>query len=446
MRNRKLLLIIITTLLFLCIYSVAYADDEPLKIADLQQAIDTVWLLFAAFLVFWMQAGFGMVEAGFTRAKNAANILMKNFMDFSVASIAYWAVGFAIMFGVSTAGIVGKSGFFLAGNFEHLSLGVPKLAYWLFQVVFAGTAATIVSGAMAERTRFTAYLTYSFILSLIIYPIVGHWTWGGGWLASLGFSDFAGSTVVHSVGGWAALMGTIILGPRIGKFNKDGSANAIPGHNIPLAALGVFILWLGWFGFNPGSTVSATGSNTSLIAKIAVNTNLSAAAGAITAMLLVWVMYGKPDASMTMNGSLAGLVAITAPCDSVAPVSAVIIGLIGGVIVVLGVSLLDKIHIDDPVGAIPVHGMNGVWGTLAVGLFHEGKALFTGGGISQLGVQALGVISVFAFVTVTMGLVFLAIKKTIGLRVHPDEEAEGLDISEHSMESYPDFRVTPMIR
>ena len=445
MSNKKRLLII-TIVLFLSAYNLSYADDEPLKVADLQQAIDTVWLLIAAFLVFWMQAGFGMVEAGFTRAKNAANILMKNFMDFSVASIAYWAVGFAIMFGVSAAGIVGKSGFFLAGNFEHLSLGVPKLAYWIFQVVFAGAAATIVAGGMAERTRFPAYLCYSFVISAIVYPIVGHWVWGGGWLSNLGFSDFAGSTVVHSVGGWAAFMGTIILGPRRGKFNKDGSANAIPGHNIPLAALGVFILWLGWFGFNPGSTVSATGRNTALIAQIAVNTNLSAAAGAIAAMLLVWFLYGKPDASMTMNGSLAGLVAITAPCDSVAPVSAIIIGVIGGVTVVLGVSLLDKIHVDDPVGAIPVHAMNGVWGTLAVGLFHGEKGLFTGGGISQLGIQALGIISVFLFVTITMGLVFLAIKKTIGLRVSPDDEAEGLDISEHSMESYPDFRVTSIIR
>jgi Amt family ammonium transporter len=445
MLNKKFLLIIVSVL-FLGICSVSYANSETLSLGDLQQAIDTVWLLFAAFLVFWMQAGFGMVEAGFTRAKNAANILMKNFMDFSVASIAYWAVGFAIMFGVSESGIIGKSGFFLMSNFEHLSLGVPKLAYWIFQVVFAGAAATIVAGAMAERTRFTSYLIYSFIISAIIYPIVGHWIWGGGWLGNLGFSDFAGSTVVHSVGGWAALMGTVILGPRIGKFNQDGSANAIPGHNIPLAALGVFILWLGWFGFNPGSTVSATGSNTALIAKIAVNTNLSAAAGAISAMFLVWAMYGKPDASMTMNGALAGLVAITAPCDSVAPVSAVIIGIIGGILVVLGVAFLDKIHVDDPVGAVPVHGMNGVWGTLAVGLFHAENGLFTGGGISQLGAQALGVISIFAFVTVTMGIVFFLIKKTIGLRVSPDEEGEGLDVAEHSMESYPEFRVTSMIR
>jgi len=445
MLNKKfLLIIIIMSVLWVC--NISYANDEPMKIADLQQAIDTVWVLFAAFLVFWMQAGFGMVEAGFTRAKNAANILMKNFMDFSVASIAYWAVGFAIMFGVSASGIIGTSGFFLAGNFEHLSLGIPKLAYWIFQVVFAGAAATIVAGAMAERTRFTSYLIYSFIISAIIYPIVGHWIWGGGWLGKLGFSDFAGSTVVHSVGGWAALMGTVILGPRIGKFNKDGSANAIPGHNIPLAALGVFILWLGWFGFNPGSTVSTTGSNTALIAKIAVNTNLSAAAGSIAAMLLVWAMYSKPDASMTMNGALAGLVAITAPCDSVAPVSAVIIGIIGGILVVFGVAFLDKIRVDDPVGAIPVHGMNGVWGTLAVGLFHSEKGLFTGGGISQLGVQALGVISIFAFVAVTMGIVFFLIKKTIGLRVSPDEEGEGLDVAEHSMESYPEFRTISMIR
>ena len=445
MFNKKFLLII-TTILILGVCSVSYANDEPFKIADLQKAIDTVWVLFAAFLVFWMQAGFAMLETGFTRAKNAANILMKNLMDFSVASIAYWAVGFAIMFGVSASGIIGTSGFFLVGNFEHLSLRIPKLAYWIFQVVFAGAAATIVAGAMAERTRFTSYLIYSFIISAIIYPIIGHWIWGGGWLGKLGFSDFAGSTVVHSVGGWAALMGTVILGPRIGKFNKDGSANAIPGHNIPLAALGVFILWLGWFGFNPGSTLSATGSNTALIAKIAVNTNLSAAAGSIVAMLLVWAMYGKPDASMTMNGALAGIVAITAPCDSVAPVSAVIIGIIAGILVVLGVAFLDKIRVDDPVGAVPVHGMNGVWGTLAVGLFHSERGLFTGGGISQLGIQALGVISIFAFVVVAMGIVFFLIKKTIGLRVSPDEEGEGLDVAEHSMESYPEFRAISMIR
>jgi len=302
-----------------------------------------------------------------------------------------------------------------------------------------------VAGGMAERMKFQAYLIYSFLISAFIYPIVGHWIWGGGWLANFGFADFAGSTVVHTVGGVAALIGTIILKSRIGKYNTDGSVNAIAGHNIPLAALGVFILWFGWFGFNPGSTLGV--GDGSLIARIAINTNLAAAAGGIVAMLVVWRMFGKPDLSMAMNGALAGLVAVTAPCAFIDPWAAIVIGGVGGVLVVLGVVLLDKFRIDDPVGAFPVHGINGIWGTLSVGLF--GKAalgvstngLFYGGGLTQLGIQALGVLAVVGFVGVTMGIIFKLIDATIGLRVSEEEELKGLDIGEHGMESYTGFQI-----
>lgn len=413
-------------------------------------AIDTVWTLVAAFLVFFMQAGFAMVEAGFTRAKNAANIMMKNLMDFSVGSIAYWLVGFGIMFGASAAGLFGTNGFFLSSADPSTGDGLWQFAYWIFQVVFAATAATIVSGAMAERTKFGAYLFYSVFISALIYPVVGHWIWGGGWLSNKGMVDFAGSTVVHSVGGWAALAGAIMLGPRLGKYNKDGSSNAIPGHNIPLAALGVFILWFGWFGFNPGSTTAGTNLS---IATIAVTTNLAAAAGAILAMFTAWVRFGKPDTSMALNGALAGLVAITAPCASVSPLSAIIIGAIGGVLVVLSVEVIDKVlHVDDPVGAISVHGVCGAWGTLAVGLFAEaayGEAsgagaingLFFGGGLSQFFIQLIGVVSVFVWVFAAALLLFYIAKKTIGLRVSNEEQLKGLDIGEHGMEAYAGFQI-----
>src|SRR5690606_17097602 len=343
---------------------------------SLAAAINTVWTMVAAFLVFIMQAGFAMVEAGFTRAKNAGNIVLKNLMDFSVASIAYWAVGFAVMFGASAAGVLGTSGFFLGGGLDHVDPGVPLLAFVMFQTVFAGTAATIVSGAMAERTRFTAYLAFSAILSALIYPIVGHWVWGGGWLGSLGMLDFAGSTVGHSVGAWAALVGIALVGPRAGRFGPNGQVRPIPGHNLILATLGVFILWFGWFGFNAGSTLAGTDAN---IGRIALTTNLAAASGAATALFLSRLVNGHPGVAEALNGALAGLVAITAGCAFVSPAAAVLIGAGGGLLLLPGSRLLERLHLDDAVGAVPVHGIAGAWGTLAVGLFHEELGLFTGG-------------------------------------------------------------------
>jgi Amt family ammonium transporter len=405
---------------------------------EMVTAINTIWVLVAAFLVFFMQPGFAMLEAGLIRVKNVGNILMKNLMDFCMASLGYWAVGFALMYGVGNL-FVGGSYFFLAGVPEQIS-GVPSLAFWLFQLVFAGTAATIVAGAMAERTKFAAYLAYSLVIGAFVYPIVGHWVWGGGWLGNLGFLDFAGSSVVHSVGGWAGLMGAIVLGPRLGKYNEDGSPNAIPGHSVPLAVLGMFILWFGWFGFNSGSTLS--GMETGLIAKVAANTNLAAAAGAVVAMAVAWLKTGKPDIGLTINGGLAGLVAITAGCAFVTPLNSIAIGAIGGVIAVYGVSFLDKVRVDDPVGAVPVHAFAGVWGTLAVGLFHETGGLLYGAWWSQLGVQAIGVAAVFAWAAVTVGGVFIIIKYTIGLRVSYEEEIMGLDRGEHAVDSYPDFEVS----
>ncbi len=413
-------------------------------------AINTVWTLVAAFLVFFMQAGFAMVEAGFTRAKNAANIMMKNLMDFCVGSIVYWLLGFGIMFGADKLGLFGTDGFFLSAGNPSTGSGLWQYAFWMFQVVFAATAATIVSGAMAERTKFIGYLLYSAVISALIYPVVGHWIWGGGWLSGLDFVDFAGSTVVHSVGGWAALAGAIVLGPRYGKYNGRGESKAIPGHNIPLAALGVFILWFGWFGFNPGSTTAGTNLS---IATIAVTTNLAAAAGAIAAMITVWFQFGKPDTSMTLNGALAGLVAITAGCASVSPGSAIIIGALAGILVVFAVEFIDKkLKIDDPVGAISVHGVCGAFGTLCVGLFAQsayGEAsgagavngLFFGGGIKPLITQLTGVVSVFFWVFTSAFILFKLIKVTVGLRVSKEEELRGLDIEEHGMESYSGFQI-----
>lgn len=402
---------------------------------DVEIAINTVWVLVAGFLVFFMQPGFAMLEAGFTRAKNTANILMKNFMDFCMASIGFWMVGYAVMFGHGNF-FMGTSYFFLSGMPEE-TFGIPSMAFWFFQLAFAGAAATIVAGAMAERTKFSAYLIYSLIISAFIYPVVGHWVWGGGWLYKLGFLDFAGSTVVHSVGGWASLIGTIFLGPRIGKYNGDGSVNAIPGHNLSLAALGTFILWFGWFGFNPGSTLS--GMDSGLVAKIAVNTNLAAASGAITALTAAWLKTRKPDFGLTMNGALAGLVAVTAPCAFISPLSAIIVGTIGGLVMFSAVFLLDRIKIDDPVGAIPVHGFCGLWGTISLGLFHESYGLFFGGGWHQLGIQALGSVAVFGWIILTMSILFGILRKTIGIRVSEHEETIGLDLGEHAVRSYPDF-------
>ncbi|HHP7234452.1 MAG TPA: ammonium transporter [Desulfobacterales bacterium] len=423
--------------------AISWAADEAPTAESNRNAIDLVqshadylWTLIAAALVFFMQAGFAMVEAGFTRAKNAINIMMKNLMDFSMGTLAFWAVGFGLMFGVSSTGWFGTSGFFLS----DFSLdGDPwVLAFWMFQVVFAATAATIVSGAMAERTKFSGYLIYSVIISGLIYPIFGSWAWGSlyngsGWLEGLGFIDFAGSTVVHSVGAWAALAGTIVLGPRLGKYAKDGRIKPILGHNMPLAALGVFILWLGWFGFNPGSTTAANKD----IAMIFVNTNLAAAAGAVLAMFSSWFKFGKPEVGMSLNGGLAGLVAITSPCASVTPFSAVLIGAAAGVIVVLSVLFFEKIRVDDPVGAISVHGVCGAWGTLAAGIFNIG-----GTSLKIIGVQLLGIGAAFLWVFPTAFLMFKLIDKTIGLRVSPEEELEGLDFTEHAGNAYPDFEVS----
>lgn len=421
---------------------IASAETSEETIRTISIGLDTVWVLVAAFLVFFMQAGFGMVEAGFIRAKNTTNILTKNFLDFCMATIGFFGVGYAIMFGTGN-GFMGGNGFFLSGATNPTDLPLP--AFWLFQAAFCGAAATIVAGGMAERMKFPAYLIYSLLISAIVYPIVGHWVWGGGWLAELGFLDFAGSSVVHTTGGVAALIGTIMLKPRIGKYRKDGSANVLGGHSIPLAALGVFILWFGWFGFNPGSTLGV--GDGSLIALIAANTSLAAAAGGIAAMVTVWIKLGKPDLSMAMNGALAGLVAVTAPCAYIDPVFAIIIGAVGGVLVVLGVLLLDKLKIDDPVGAFPVHGINGIWGTLAVGLFGKesmglmNDGLFLGGGIKQFGAQALGIAVIALFVLVAMGIIFKLINLTVGLRVSREEEMRGLDIGEHGLEAYAGFQI-----
>ncbi|MCL6614018.1 MAG: ammonium transporter [Firmicutes bacterium] len=427
---RLLKILLLALVLTLIGASAAQGADAEISVT---QAADIIWTLVTAFLVFFMQAGFAMVEAGFTRAKNAGNIVMKNLMDFAVGTIAYWAVGFAFMFGVGS--FIGKGGFFLTGSYEHLGLNIPLPVFLLFQTVFAGTAATIVSGAMAERTKFISYLIYSAVISLIIYPVVGHWVWGGGWLAKLGFIDFAGSTVVHSVGAWCALLGASMLGPRIGKYRADGKPNALPGHNLVLAALGVFILWFGWFGFNPGSTLSPFAPNLGLIA---VNTNIAAAAGALLAMTVSWIKYGKPDISMTLNGVLAGLVGITAGCAVVSIEGALVIGAAAGLVVVFAVELIDRIGVDDPVGAISVHGVCGALGTLMVGLLATDGGLFYGGGLKLLGVQALGVGATFVWTALTAGILFFVLKKTVGLRVQEKQEMDGLDIHEHTGYAYPD--------
>ncbi|MBN1427067.1 MAG: ammonium transporter [Anaerolineae bacterium] len=419
----------------------AFAQEAD-PIADLTRGVNTIWVLLTAFLVFWMQAGFAFVEAGLTRSKNTTNILFKNLVDFVFATLAFWFFGYAFMFGTSAGGFIGTSDFFISGGEDVV--GVPVMAFWFFQLVFAGTAATIVSGAMAERTKFSAYLLYSFIISGLIYPISGHWIWGNGWLANLpfgaGFKDFAGSTVVHSVGGWLALIGAITLGPRIGRFTKDGKAHAIPGHSVSMVVLGVFILWLGWFGFNPGSQLAAVGSDADVIAMVAANTNIAAAAGALAAMILSWLFVTKkPDLGITLNGALAGLVAITAPCAWVTPLNAIIIGAIGGVIIVYGALLLEKLKIDDPVGAVPVHLMNGIWGTLAVGIFatENGVIGLIAGNSGQLIAQLIGVAAVGVWCVGTGTVLFpVLIKGTIGLRVSREEEMKGLDIEEHGSEAY----------
>lgn len=448
----------------------AAAKTDPMtemgtSIGNLTVAADTVWVMVAAFLVFFMQAGFAYVEGGLTRAKNQNNILMKNLLDFCFGTLSFFVVGFAFMFGDGNP-FIGTSGFLMTGADNSPLMGdaykgvytsiawagVPLDAKFLFQLVFAATAATIVSGAMAERTKFSSYLMYSIIISAFIYPISGHWIWGGGWLASLGFWDFAGSTVVHSVGAWIALVGAAMLGPRIGKYAADGTPRAIPGHSIPMAGLGVFILWLGWFGFNPGSTMSAVGSY-ELLAHIAVTTNAAAATGGVFAMLTIWMLTKKPDTSMTLNGVLGGLVAITAPCAWVSTVGAIAIGAIAGVLVVVASLAIEKSKTDDPVGAVAVHGVCGAFGTLAVGLFSApafgaggdaapGVGLFYGGGVGQLAIQAIGVGAVFAWCIVTGFILFSIIKAINGLRVSPEEEVEGLDVHEHGGVAYPNFTVS----
>lgn len=385
-----------------------------------------------------MQAGFAMVETGFTRAKNAGNIIMKNLMDFAIGTVVFWFIGFGIMF-AGDGSLVGGIDFFIQGDY---SSSIPTFAFVIFQTVFCATAATIVSGAMAERTKFSSYCLYSLIISAVIYPISGHWIWGGGFLSQMGFHDFAGSTAVHMVGGVAALIGAKILGPRIGKYSKDGTAHAIPGHSLTLGALGVFILWFAWFGFNGCSTVSMTGNDSILSASsIFMTTNMAAATATVTVMIITWIRYKKPDVSMTLNGSLAGLVAITAGCDMVTPVGAFFIGLIAGFAVVFAIEFIEKkLKIDDPVGAVSVHGVCGCLGTILTGLFAVDGGLFYGGGFSFLSVQLLGVISVIVWVAITMTIVFLIIKHTVGLRVSEKEEIEGLDKQEHGLESsYADF-------
>lgn len=404
--------------------------------------LDTLFVLVSAFLVFLMQAGFGMLEAGFIRAKNTCNILTKNFLDYCMASLGFFVFGYAIMFSEGNP-FFGTSGFFLVG--AESGADVPLWAFWLFQAAFCGAAATIVAGGMAERMKFPAYLAYSFIISAFIYPVVGHWTWGGGWLAQLDFFDFAGSTVVHLTGGATALVGAMILGPRLGRFNADGSSNAIPGHSVPLASLGVFILWFGWFGFNPGSNLAV--GDGEAISLIAINTNLAAAAAAVTTTFISWILFGKPDLFFTMNGALAGLVSITAPCAVVSPAAAIWIGVTGGFVIVLGEGLLRIMKVDDPCGAFPVHGLCGIWGTLTVGLWGREslglarEGLFYGGGFEQLGIQALGTFASGIFVFLSMGLVFIAIKAVLGLRVDRMEEIRGLDMNEHGMESYTGFQI-----
>lgn len=414
------------------------------NVTELFADVNTMWVLIGTALVFFMQAGFACVEAGFTRSKNAGNIIMKNLMDFCIGTPLYWLVGFGIMFGTDSA-IFG--GLHLFGHFTDTSFlpeGVSFFSYFIFQTVFCATAATIVSGAMAERTKFSSYCVYSAVISLIIYPVSGHWIWGGGWLAQIGFHDFAGSTAVHMLGGVCALIGAMILGPRIGKYTKDGKVNAIPGHNIPLGALGVFILWFCWFGFNGGSTVSMTNGNAELAGLVFFNTNMAAAVATLVTVIITWIKYKKPDVSMALNGSLAGLVAITAGCDCVNPWAAAVIGVFAAFAVVFGIEFVDKVlKIDDPVGAVGVHFCNGALGTILTGVFASNEWLANNGMTRAqfFGIECLGVFSTLAWGAVMITITFLIIKKTIGLRVSREEELSGLDLPEHGLVSaYADFQ------
>ena len=413
-------------------------------------SVNTIWVLFGTALVFFMQAGFSLCEAGFIRAKNTGNILMKNLMDFCIGTPAFWLVGFGLMFGKGS-GIIGSFDPLIRGEYSQaLPSGVPLWAFAIFQTVFCATSATIVSGAMAERTKFSAYCIYSAVISLLIYPVSGHWIWGGGWLSQMGFHDFAGSTAVHMVGGICAMIGAKILGPRIGKYDKNGKPQAILGHNLTFAALGVFILWFCWFGFNGASTVGM--DSDALIetaGRVFFNTNLAAAVACCAALIFTWIRYKKPDVSMTYNAALAGLVGITAGCDAVDAVGAAVIGVVCGILIVLAIEFFDKIaKIDDPVGAVSVHCVCGAAGTVLTGLFATGETteagLFYGGGAHFLGIQVLGVLAVAAYVAVVITIVFLAIKHTIGLRVKPEEELAGLDVSEHGLfTAYAGFSMLP---
>jgi len=435
--------------------TVALADVEGLK-----YTLDTLWVMIAAFLVFWMNAGFGCVEAGLCRAKNATNILGKNFVVFGIATLAYWAIGFSLMYGRGPGDfhqILGATGWFLSipqgmtadTTFPGMEWAkVPLMCKFFFQLVFAGTAATIVSGCVAERIHYKSFLVFTLIIVGVSYPITGHWIWGGGWLYDWGFWDFAGSTVVHSVGGWAGLVGILLLGPRIGKYRADGSVQPIPGHSMSLVFIGGLILWLGWFGFNPGSTMAA---DPDAIARITVVTNMGCCAGLITATITAWLIFGNPDFTMTVNGALAGLVAVTAPCAWISPVSGLIIGGIGGILAVFAVIFFDKLKIDDPVGALSVHLANGIWGTLSIGLFAQPSAagdytpgtlgpypgLLFGGDITQLKAQAIGVAAVAGMTLAVSIIGWFLIKVTMGLRVDADHEIHGLDVSEMGMEAYP---------
>jgi Amt family ammonium transporter len=453
---------VLLSLFLLSLPAVLSAQEPPAApaIDNIKVGMDTMWTLVAAFLVFFMNLGFALVESGLCRAKNCTNILFKNYIVFAVSSIAFLLLGFGLMFGDGNS-FMGTSGLWFAGGADNSPLtggayqgvysslswtGIPLWAKFFFQLVFAGTAATIVSGAVAERIKFGAFFLFSFLMVGVIYPIAGHWIWGGGWLAQMGMLDFAGSTVVHSIGGWAALTGIFILGPRIGKY-KDGKVNPIPGHSMTSATLGVFVLWFGWFGFNPGSTMALDWAS---IAHIAATTNIAAAAASISALLMIWMISGKPDLSMTLNGGLAGLVAITAPCAFVSMGSAFLIGLLAGVIVVMAVFFFDRVKADDPVGATAVHLANGVFGTLCVGLFADPTVcpaaavvkpgLLMGGGMAQLMPQIIGIVSVGAFVSAVSTIAWYAIKMTVGLRVTAEEELEGLDLGEHGSSAYPDFQ------
>ncbi len=413
-------------------------------------AVNTIWVLIGTALVFFMQAGFSMCEAGFTRAKNTGNILMKNLMDFCIGTPAFWLAGFGLMFGAGSS-IVGRFDPLIGGDYSHiLPAGVPLWAFVIFQTVFCATSATIVSGAMAERTKFSAYCIYSAAISLLIYPVSGHWIWGGGWLAQMGFHDFAGSTAVHMVGGICALIGAKILGPRIGKYDKNGKPQAILGHNLTFAALGVFILWFCWFGFNGASTVGMdSDALLETAGRVFFNTNMAAAMACCTTLIFTWLRYKKPDVSMTYNAALAGLVGVTAGCDAVSSVGAAVIGIVCGILIVLAVEFFDKIaRIDDPVGAISVHCVCGAAGTVLTGLFATGvtteAGLFYGGGMHFLGIQAIGVLSVAVYVAVVITIVFLAIKYTIGLRASAEDELAGLDVSEHGLlTAYAGFTMLP---